>query len=400
MLIVGGTYDERCANPSIDMLAGSGLRAAAALSPSIPVNFVSAISDGQRQVAELTAAALAPTLEVTWLRRSERVGFSYFTPLASPGINGAKARIDDPWPQLDDEVALVFGMLEAGTQPIHARRAVFDPQKPRDLEQDAVDWPDADEIVLVLNESETRQLGGATDLAEAAGNLLGRAKTVAVVTKRGPRGALVVTAHGAIPIGPRRTETVYAVGSGDVFAAGFAHAWLIGGADPVEAAKVGSAAAAYWCSTMEFALPAEVLAGQSQFDEVPVVEGALVYLAGPFFTLAQRWLVDVVHSALRPHVWSPFHVVGLGGPEVAAKDLEGLDNSDAMLALVDGTDSGTLFEIGYATRSKIPVIAYGERSDDEAYKMLVGTNAEVLDDLTTAIYRSVWAAMSRRASVL
>jgi nucleoside 2-deoxyribosyltransferase len=85
--------------------------------------------------------------------------------------------------------------------------------------------------------------------------------------------------------------------------------------------------------------------------------------------------------------------VGGGGPEVAAKDIEGLERSSAVLALLDGADAGTMFEAGYATARGIPVVGYAERRDTEGWKMLGGTGAEIHTDLSTAAYRTIWYAM-------
>ncbi len=67
----------------------------------------------------------------------------------------------------------------------------------------------------------------------------------------------------------------------------------------------------------------------------------MVSLAGPFFTVAERWLVDACRSFLLQagaEVFSPFHEIGVGGPEVAKQDLDGLRKADVVLALLDGWD--------------------------------------------------------------
>jgi hypothetical protein len=396
MLVVGGSYHERCENPRSSTLAGSGLRAAASLTKATDVRLVTSWSEHEDLVARATAGALGVTCET--LPRTEPVRFSYFSPLAAPSINGQAARLQDPHALegLEDDNALVFGMLEAGADvTVRCRRAVLDPQKPRDLAHADMPTVQADELVLVLNSAELRQLGrNDPDLLRAARTVLAERGATAVVVKRGPRGAVVVTARVHETVPPFETSRVYPVGSGDVFAAGFARAWTEQGADPVEAARAGSAAAAVWCETQDYEA---VLLGPGRRRPVPVVDDILVYLAGPFFTLAERWLVDVVRSALSPAVWSPFHEVGPGGVEVAEKDLAGLRQCSSVLALLDGGDAGTLFEAGYATLMGLPVVTYAENADAEAYKMLVGTGADVHSDLSTSVYRAVWAAMRHAA---
>ena len=92
-------------------------------------------------------------------------------------------------------------------------------------------------------------------------------------------------------------------------------------------------------------------------------------------------------------VFSPLHDVGMGrGQDVAPKDIEALKVSRAMLALVDGLDAGTLFEIGYARSLGIPVVVLAESTPEEPLKMLTGTSCDVVSDFVTAIYRTAWAA--------
>jgi hypothetical protein len=38
-------------------------------------------------------------------------------------------------------------------------------------------------------------------------------------------------------------------------------------------------------------------------------------------------------------------------------------------------------------------VGYTEQPNPEASKMLLGTGAELHEDISTAIYRSIWAAM-------
>lgn len=72
------------------------------------------------------------------------------------------------------------------------------------------------------------------------------------------------------------------------------------------------------------------------------------------------------------------------------KDIEGLKNSEVIFAIVDGVDSGTLFEIGYAIAEGKKVIAFAQNETEESLKMLEGTNCEIVKDLTTAIYKTYW----------
>lgn len=391
MIVAGGTYLERCSEPGPEgpksRLAGSGLRAAAALSQLDPdLRFVSAIDQVLAEEAEVTVAGLG--IETAWSEREQPVSFNYWTPLSPPTIDGASATAEI---EVHGEAALVFGMLE-GRSRAKAKALVFDPQQPRDLGPLDLDGLEAERLAIVANAGETRALGGVDDVAEGARRLLEGSGAEVVITKRAARGLLVTTAESQVSVGPVPTERVWPIGSGDVFGAAFAWAWAEQGHDPIDAARAGSRAAAAWCGhQIKVLSAADLEAG----DELEVQDGR-VYLAGPFFSLGQRWLVALVRGSLLGlggEVFSPFHEIGFGGDEVAAVDLEALGNCQAILALMDEADTGTAFEGGWATRSETPVIVYAEDGDAEALKMLRGSGAEVHSDLPTAVYRALWASM-------
>jgi nucleoside 2-deoxyribosyltransferase len=255
----------------------------------------------------------------------------------------------------------------------------------------------ADHLAVVLNAREVRRLTGADDLADAGRELLNETQAEAVVVKNGIRGALVITSSSAEHVGAHPTSHVWPIGSGDAFTAGFASSWHSHRDDPVSAARDASRVAAAYCATGAPQITPDTLV--SLADALPN-RAVTVYLAAPFFTLAQRWLVTHVRDALRElgvAVFSPLHDVGFGGDEVAAADLTGLDQCDGVLALLDGYDPGTLFETGFAIRADLPVVGYAEHADDHAWTMLRGTGAEIHTDLSTSIYRAGWCAIAARA---
>jgi len=96
--------------------------------------------------------------------------------------------------------------------------------------------------VVFANEAEARALFRSQDLGGAL-DALAETGVLAAVTL-GPRGAVVVAASGAVEVPACEVdEVVDANGAGDLFAAGFLYA-LAHGADPVEAARLGSVCAA------------------------------------------------------------------------------------------------------------------------------------------------------------
>jgi nucleoside 2-deoxyribosyltransferase len=78
---------------------------------------------------------------------------------------------------------------------------------------------------------------------------------------------------------------------------------------------------------------------------------------------------------------------------VAPADLAAVDASGAVLALLDGLDPGTLFEVGYARARGIPIIAVAESVGAEALTMLIGSDCYMTNDLTTGIYAACWQVM-------
>jgi sugar/nucleoside kinase (ribokinase family) len=400
MLVVGGTYLERCVTPDRNVVAGSGMRAAAILRGADPdLQLVSAVSDLDRDAYE--SAANAYGVDVSWLDRTSPIAFDYFTPLSTPAITGRNARIRADPEHVNSEAALAFGMIE-GAPPLRARRAVFDPQQPRELAGLELGGITAESVAVVLNSAETAAVSGTSDPWEGGRIILESGGVDVVITKRAMRGALVTTAEGQRTVSPRRTRSVWPIGSGDAFAAGFAWAWAERGLDPFESAEIASRVAGRWCSTSSFEIPAEVLAGDDHVGESIPVNDARVYLAGPFFTVAERWLIDLCRSALGPHVFSPLHDVGVKGPgdpasDTAVADLEGLKECDSVLALIDRSDPGTIFETGWATAAGIGVVAYGEMLEQSAITMIEGSGSTIVRDLSTAVYLAVWAAMTRAA---
>jgi hypothetical protein len=172
---------------------------------------------------------------------------------------------------------------------------------------------------------------------------------------------------------------------------------------------VGSAAAAHWTLHKIASTPAAILDGSADGEALigppltlPTNRRPLVYLAGPFFSTAELWVVDLLQRELRwtlgADVFSPYHDVGEGDTDVAAKDLEGLAASTSVLALLDGNDSGTIFEVGWAVHAGIPVVGFADRVDREAMKMLEGSGVEFHRDLSSAAYRAVWVAMGASIS--
>jgi hypothetical protein len=370
---------------------GSGLRAAAAVSTLAgSVRLITAIDEGSMAIARIVATAHGVNMET--VARDEPVSFSYFTPLSSPNIGGRTARLAGPIKAADD-VALVFGMVETGEIAIEANTLVFDPQRPRALAGLALAGLKWNRLALILNRIEAAALTGGQAPREAARTIAERHGAEVVVVKCAAQGAVVFSGGGIEVVGAYMTPRVYPVGSGDVFAAGFTWAWAVQGMPAVRAAQVGSLAAATWCATERLPLEAQVGDLTTQFTEIKPRQ-VQVYLAAPFFTLGEQWVVELCRGnmiAMGVEVFSPLHDVGTDGGQIAAKDLEGLERSNALMAVLDGADPGTWFEVGWARHAGKPVVGYCDPRNDQDLKMALGTDVEVIRDLSSAVYRAIWA---------
>lgn len=393
LTIVGGIYIERCIQPLWDSVYGSGGRAAEAVARLVPgrTRLVSYVGDATRAPAEHLADMAGFTLAP--VAASYAVSFDYFHPLSTPAIRpGPKGMTPHEAIAARDEVVLRYGMLE-GDAVVDAAIAVYDPQSAFGALPFGHNGSRAGRLAVVLNRQEAAAMTGSWDAREAAGRLL-RDGAEVVIVKMGGHGALVVTEGRAERVPAYQTRRVWKIGSGDVFSATFAALWACRGLDPVRAADLASRATAHYCETRS--LTVSGVEDLEALDFAPVRPGrGRIYLAAPFFDIGQRWLVEEARGLLRDlgaEVFSPYHEVGPGpGVIVAPEDLAGLNASDAVFAVLNGLDTGTVFEVGYAVRQGIPVVALAQNVKDEDLKMVTGTGCTVVDDFASALYQAVWS---------
>lgn len=401
LTIVGGIYLEQSVFPSREVLYGSGARAAAVLRNLNPERtLVSFVGDDRRESIEYHAKKVWHT-PLTPHRVPHTVSFQYYHGLSTPVIRPSRLPFSSaPLIEVTGDAILQFGMLE-GNAIVHGKRVVFDPQNPESPLLFHNIGSTAEEIAYVLNRNEARKLAETDNLDIAGAKLLGEEKVSVVVIKSGADGAFVFSHDGKWNIPAYETNYIWPIGSGDVFAAIFAHFWASQQLPPEKAADYASRGVAIYCSGNGSPLDESELRGED--FKFPVLapkkspKDVTVYIAGPFFTMGQLWLVEEARNALSAagfRVFSPFHDVGLGdAARVVPKDLDGIMDADVVLALCDGLDSGTLFEVGYAVKAGKSVVAFGEQTSDESMKMLVGSGCKVFRDFTTAIYHTHWEAL-------
>jgi hypothetical protein len=326
--------------------------------------------------------------------------FEYLHPLSKPVIEPELAwralTIQPRQPAVKAAHVLRYGVLE-GSIRVEADTAVYDPQSPTNPRPFAEDDSTAKRLAIVANRSETKKLAGKATSEEACRHLLEDAGAEVVVMKCGADGCLVCTRDTVERVPAFQTQRVWPIGSGDVFSAAFAHGWINLGLAAREAAVRASRATAHYVENNTY--PTADMLSMDQRPQLrmrPVAEHKQVYLAGPFFNLAQRWLIEEFRTALLGfglRVFSPLHEVGRGEHEaVYAPDMEGLKQSGVVLACLDGLDPGTIYEVGYAHRHGLPVIAFVTAERAEDLKMPLGGGARLVNDFATALYWTVWAA--------
>lgn len=396
--VVGGVYREWCMRPAWREIYGSAGRAAVAMaSMGCPVK-LHAYMDSRAQ-ASMSAHAALNNFSLAPHSAPEAVGFDYVHGLSTPRISVPSKRQVDI--QLHADNIVRFGMLE-GDAVVHGKSVVYDPQDAVAPAPFAMNGSTAERLALVLNRHEASLMTGMHKAsAEAMANmLLSQGMATVVVIKQGPLGALVAEGSKTTTVPAYRSSKVWKIGSGDNFVGHFAYRWMAEGKSAADSADLASRATAYYCDTAGFATQSEMQA----FAMPPLKPSAQfiagrrpkIYLAGPFFNLAQHWLVEEARSALTSmgmDVFSPFHEVGHGSAEdIASLDLAAIRDSDMVFALGDGLDSGTMYELGYANANGKPVIVYCENESEGSKKMMVGSGCQFHADFVSAVYNACWTA--------
>ncbi|WP_144157526.1 PfkB family carbohydrate kinase [Paraburkholderia sp. BCC1885] len=391
--IVGGVYHERCIWPEWDHIYGSGGRAAAALRSHVERVTL------HTYVREDVGVAFKPYasnygFDVVTAETKDALSFEYVHCMSSPVIRPPLARIHRRPPiAVSAEAVLRFGMLE-GCGKVDSEWCVYDPQSAFSPEPFEQNGSKAAHLAVVANRSEILAMTGGDEPTVAAQKLIEKGAEV-VVVKSGPAGAYVITREGQSHIPAYRSNGVWTIGSGDVFAAIFAARWAVHRESPERAAELASRAVSSYAETMGLPSPLPDSLLQAQLVPASTVPGR-VYLASPFFNLGQRWLVDEARRCLTElglEVFSPVHDVGPGrAHDIGPADIDALKSCDRVFAILDGVDTGTVFEVGYASSLGVPVYALAQSVAEENLKMIVGTGSQVFTDFVTALHYTAWKA--------
>ncbi|WP_024879204.1 hypothetical protein [Methylosinus sp. LW3] len=266
--IAGGVYAERCKYPAWDQIYGSGLRAAIA---------VSSLSDAvrlhayvPREWVEDVQLTLASFGVVGNLHESEHpMTFEYLHAFLRKEL---PERPQKPYPDLSvqDEVVLRFGMME-GDACVKGDRVVYDPQLPNALFYS--NGSIAGSLAMIVGGWELpgtaavlarrRSEGKPQSLMPDEGTLLQAIIALrdspqppqVVLVKDGLGGLIVFQGDQPVWVPSYAAESFFRIGSGDVTAAAFAHAWGESGWDPVDAAHYAARCTAHFVEGPRLPLP-------------------------------------------------------------------------------------------------------------------------------------------------
>ena len=402
--IIGGVYQEVCSRPNHDVVLGSAGRAAYCLAQLDRCNNIrlhAKVEENSKQQL-LGQLAFLDNCEVQFYESKSTIKFEYLHPLARPDVTPFQAldSLEVFEPQIPEKsAAIVFGMIEA-IPKVRAKVTVYDPQNTVNPKLFSELGGLSERLVYVTNSNELslfyeKEQTPTESIEEMASWLAMKENAEAVVVKCGKRGAYVYSSTEQGWIQAYQTDEVFPVGSGDSFVAAFSYYWLTQNESPLESAKKASIATAHYVST-------KIMINASDLEHfaknlVPhklTKKKANVYLASPFFTISELWMVNETKYYLESFgldVFSPYHDIGIGKAEdVVQKDIDAIKSCDFVFAIFDGNDPGTLFEIGYARSINKPVIILAEHPKDEELKMYDGSGCNIFNDFSSAIYNASW----------
>lgn len=262
MIIAGGSYVERCAYPAWNRLFGSGLRAAIALqviSPSCSLRTYAPST--YRADIEATLAGTGIKLELA--QSSDEMVFEWLHPFELVSWPDPPKTILPPL-TAEAECVLRFGMIE-GSAHVKSTRAVYDPQNEK--EGFFSNGSETRELVMIASERDLlRQTGwsgpsGPHAVQESIKTLFelkhNKLDFFAILLKDGLGGLKVFLGDEPKRVSTYAAESFFKIGSGDVLAAAFAHAWAERQLDIITAADEAARAVAWFVEGARLPLPTE-----------------------------------------------------------------------------------------------------------------------------------------------
>ncbi|MBV1864910.1 MAG: carbohydrate kinase family protein [Rhodobacteraceae bacterium] len=383
MQIAGGLYTETCVTPSWYEELGSGGRAAVAISKLSPGSVLHTYARHDKQAGVERLQLLG--VKVHQIAVKNGVAFAYFHPLSNPYIAPSPDHIlqNDPI-HVFGKAVLRFGFME-GEAIVKAERAVYDPQTPNTPPSFFKNGSTANELALVVNEAEAIAIAPNFDAVAACREIISEHRTDVVVLKQGTRGAIVFEASGSERFIPAyRSETVFKIGTGDVFSAIFAYYWAEEKRGVFEAANLASKYVSRYTETR--CLTPSIC---DDHELVPVGQTQLhsLRLEGKINTIGRRYTLEEACFRLREL-----------GTKVVCPLIDATqsrdDNWKSLLVLSDHLDQLTRRRCIAATREGRFVTLFLETGDENLKMELLAERINVISDFTTALYHASWSALS------
>lgn len=391
--VVGGTYREIDYDDLSHDIFGSGFRGAKfLLENNCVTNFFTAGNNIVKRYLS-SCKSVYNNFEFNCCESKELITFKYSFALDEPSIfpsllNTVKCGCIN----VEAENIICYGMLECDFK-LNGGKVIYDPQTSIGPIR-FTNFGQAKELIYVVNWNEAKAIASSENIDEIKNYFFKIEKVLAFIIKNGPAGATLYYEQIEHAIPSFVTENVYKIGSGDIFTASFGYYWIEKNLSLKESAILASKSTSIYCEKKAFV---DVLSMEDNcftpYKHIDYSEKQ-VYLAAPFFSIADLILIDKVRNAflnMGVKVFSPFHDVGLGDDiTVANKDLNGIDESNIVFFIYDNLDSGTLIESGYALAQQKKMIGYHRTCDDSKLLMLKPANVMLFSHLTTAIYKTIW----------
>ncbi|WP_294349421.1 PfkB family carbohydrate kinase [uncultured Sphingobacterium sp.] len=392
--VVGGTYREINYDSISHEIFGSGFRASKfLLENNCDVNYVTYGNEDTISYLKENKKVY-PRLNFRCFTSSELITFKYSFSLDNPTIfpnlfNIVKSESIN----VNEDNIVCFGILEAEFK-IKGKKVVYDPQtgiQPRKFSA----FGKTEELVYIVNKSEAESISGSKNINDIKAFFFEQEKACAIIIKNGPHGAKLYYEQYEFDIPSYITNNVHKIGSGDIFTGSFAYYWLEKNLPLEKCALYASLSTAYFCDIQAYVDTSLIENKPYKEHTFSDLSGKQVYLAAPFFSLAELILIDKIRTAFIDFgvkVFSPFHDIGFGDDEsIARKDIKGLMKSDIIFCVFDNLDSGTLIESGFALAHDKKIIGYQRTCQNNHLLMLKPADIKLYDNLTSAIYNTIWS---------
>jgi hypothetical protein len=313
------------------------------------------------------------------------IAFAYFHPLSQPHIEPpVQAIMKQPPIAVSGKAVLRFGFLE-GDAVVKAQRAVYDPQNYAPVDFYA-NGSIADELAVVLNESELYALSGKGSIADGVACILQNPHVLAAVVKRGTQGAEVFERGKECSHVPAyRSTKVFKIGTGDVFSAIFAHYWSEKLLSPHEAANIASKAVADYASSKTLPVSHKLSENLTAIGSAPPRP---VQLVGTTNGIGRRYVMEEARFRLREL-----------GAHVISDVFDDLESPQAhsapgaMLAVSEGLSHELQTQILRAHSDLLPIVILAEHNTGQIFSSLVSRKFIVTDDFSSALYLAIWSAI-------